>query len=490
MDHGSNAPRRHSALVLAGLAGLVAPLAGCSSLFGTRADVVDPMTGGPVVTEPATTTTSAPVPVARRSPVNEVNPAEPTPAEPTYIAGANAGNARPNTSSDGWLMVASAGDAERAATPAPEFAGPVTNRPDGPNMAARLYGEILGTNIPATGDAIGQHTTNIQQISFANDGSDFDPMVSRDGSTLIYASTQHRPEADIYIQEIGSKVITRVTEDPAGDVMPALNADADRLAFASNRTGNWDIWIMPSTGGRAIQITNDPAHELHPSFSPDGRHVVYCRLGSTSGRWEIWVQDSFGDSGAQFIGYGLFPEWSPVAGTGNDGADRILFQRSRERGSRTFSIWTIDYDRDRRQAGRETQIASDPNAALINPTWSPDGTRITFAAVPNPEEWTGSGGSALPPSASIWMIGIDGRGAVTLTSGSAIDMMPAWGATGRIFFVSDRSGVENLWSLDIAPAILAATGVDPWDTFAAQRRNQVEELNGQPVYVSAPTDQP
>ncbi len=506
---------RRSAATTFALAGAAATLTGCSSIFGTRADVVDPVTGGPFVAEQGPVAFDANASNRTNTPAPAVNSAFNQPATTTVATNAqpprtntqanqtnSQNNPQNNPGSRSWLAFSEAADAERPAPASQE--PPISNAPDGPNMAARLYGDILETPIPSTGDAIGQHTTNIQQISFANDGSDFDPQVSRDGLYLVYASTQHRPQADIYLQEIGSRVITRITDDPAGDVMPNLNAQGDRLAFASNRTGNWDIWVMPTTGnGRAIQITNDPAHELHPSFSPDGSKVVYCRLGPTSGRWELWVADSFGDTGAQFIGYGLFPEWCPVPGTGNDGADRILFQRSRERGSRTFSVWTIDYDRNRRQAGRETQIASDPETALINPSWSPDGSRIVYSAVPNPDQWTGSGRNSLPPSASIYMTGVDGRGTVELTRGNAIDMMPAWSVTGRVFFVSNRSGVENLWSLDIAPAILAATGVDPWNDIASinnpanQRAQQQNNRPGNPGtfgpgftgFVSAPTDE-
>ena len=495
-------PRPFAASTLAVLAGSALTLSGCSS-FDERADVVDPFTGGPIVAEQSGfTTTNRAAPsfngdifadeVMANQPEFVDRPPEPS-TPPIEVA---------DEGSDGWLMVAAATEAEfvgqtQPSEAAPRPAAPI-NQPAGPGVAARLYNDILNTEIPAQERAQGTHTANIQRMSFAADGSDFDPSVSRDGRFLVYASTQHRPEADIYSQRIGSKVITRLTDDPAADVMPSLNPASDRIAYASNRSGNWDIWVMPSSGGRSIQVTSDPAPELHPSFSPNGQHVVYCRLGTTSGRWEIWVADSFGDSGAQFIGYGLFPEWSPVAGTGSNGSDRIVFQRSRERGSRTFSIWTIDYDRNRGQAGRETQIASDPNQALINPTWSPDGERIAFASVPNPEQWTGTGRGALPPSASIQMIGVDGRGAVSLTSGNAIDMMPTWGSTGRVFFVSDRSGIENLWALDISQAILAATGEDPFAPNTANNgnfgTNNPFGTNQPPIgpgfsnFVSAPTE--
>lgn len=362
------------------------------------------------------------------------------------------------TAQDGWNLVQTAASAEDAPLPE-EPRQPQT--PSGPNMAAKLYGDLLGTSIPANGNFQGQQTINIRQISFTHEGSDFDPQVSRDGRSLVFSSTQHSPTADVYIKGVGSRVLTRLTQNPGHDVMPTLSPDNQRIAFASNRSGNWDIWMMPSSGGKAVQVTSEASHDLHPSFSPDGNHVVFCRLGQTSGRWELWVADVFDNASSQFIGYGLFPEWCPVGGTGADGADQILFQRSRERGERTFGVWTLDFNTSTVQAGRETQIASDPEHALINPSWSPNGDRIAYAAVPNPQAWIGDGATALPPSAAIWMLGIDGRGEVPLTSGDSIDLMPAWSSQGQVLFVSDRSGVENLWAIDIAPAILAATGEDP-----------------------------
>ena len=76
--------------------------------------------------------------------------------------------------------------------------------------------------------------------------------------------------------------------------------------------------------------------------------------------------------------------------------------------------------------------------------------------------------------------------------------MPAWSSRGQVLFVSNRSGVENLWSLDIAPAILAATGEDPEtsgnDAFARGGTQQAAPSGAQqagpqaPSFVSVPTD--
>lgn len=459
---GTRTDRIGLGVALTLLAGVAAGVGGCSSTKGQQAERFQ------VTPRPETPVQQQPVAQVSQQPSFNGNGQTQTVSFETP----NTGDGGPPT---GWAMGNAAANAERQnPMPTPAVAdGPTT---EGPNLAAHLYGQILGTEIPGMGEEIGRHTINIRQISFAHDGSEFDPEFSKDGEYLVFSSTQHAPTADVYIKKVGSRVLTRLTDDPGQDVMPALSPDGKRIAFASNRNGTWDLWVMPAEGGKAVQITSDMGHDLHPSWSPDGQHVVFSKLGATSGRWELWVADVFDNTAARFIGYGLFPEWCPVAGTGFGGSDQILFQRSRDRGDRTFGIWTIDFNRNTQQAGHETQIASHPDAALINPSWSPDAQRIVYSAVPNPEKWTGQGSEAVPPSAAIWMVGIDGLGEVPLTSGTSIDMMPVWGPDGQIVFVSDRSGVENLWAVDVAPAIYAATGENPYE-------------DQRPV-VTVPTDEP
>jgi Tol biopolymer transport system component len=222
--------------------------------------------------------------------------------------------------------------------------------------------------------------------------------------------------------------------------------------------------MMSVDGGQAVQVTSDPSHELHPSWSPDGKRIVYCRLGESSGRWEMWVSDTDQPQSSEFIGYGLFPTWCPVAGTGEGGRDKILFQRSRERGDRAFSVWTVNYKPG--DASSPTEVASSQTAAVINPSWSPDGSRIVFATVP----FSSAGGpGAKPISTDLWMAGVDGSGRVNLTAGKSVNLMPTWSTDGRIYFVSDRSGIENIWSIGTEKAIAAATGSKPAQSETASR---------------------
>jgi TolB protein len=324
--------------------------------------------------------------------------------------------------------------------------------------SADIYNEVIDAEMPSERDPSQQETNteNVRQISFAGTGADFDPQVSRDGKSIIYASTQHRETADIYVQQVGSRVITRLTSDPGQDVMPAMSPNGEYVVFSSNRTGAWNLYMMPSTGGREVQLTNERTHDLHPSWSPDGRRLVFSRLGQTSGRWELWVMDITNPASLQFIGYGLFAEWSPVAGTGFQNADKIVFQRSRERGDRAFSIWTIDFNERSLTAGQETEIVSSTTEALINPSWSPDGDFVIYASVSRAGDERGQ----RQPS-SLWMIGHDGRGKVKLIGGASADLMPTWAPDNTVYFVSDRSGVENLWAFEVAQAVKTANAQRP-----------------------------
>lgn len=344
------------------------------------------------------------------------------------------------------------------------------------NAALNLYGEVLARSMtPRIADAAAKSGgSNLTQVSFAMEGSDFDPDISPDGRKLVYASTQHKFTSDIYIKSTDSRVVSQLTNDPANDVMPKISPDGTRVAFASNRTGNWDIFVMPIAGGRAIQLTNTSADDLHPTWSPDGTKLAFCRLGEVSGQWEIWITD-VGNSGiASFVSYGLFPTWCPVAGTGAAGTDKIAFQKSRERGDRAFGIWTIDF-RDG-QAGNLTEVASTPIAACINPAWSLDGQWIAFATVPNPQQWAHSA-DARPPSADLWLIDINGSSRISLSAGSTVNLMPAWGPGNRLFFVSDRGGVDNVWSMDTSQIVqLAALNMKASQPYVAKPLAPSEHL--------------
>lgn len=315
---------------------------------------------------------------------------------------------------------------------------------------------------PVTGEEEGldSATFNVSQVTFADEGAIFDPCIAKDGTTLVFSSTQHRNTSDIYVQRAGSRTMTQLTRDPSQDMMPKLSPDGTKIAFASDRGGNWDIFVMPVQGGKAVQVTTDAAHEIAPSWSPDGSQLVYCRLGSNSARWEMWTLPLANPTTANFIGFGLFPQWSPVAASGPDGSDLILYQLGRERGRRSFGIWTMQLQNG--EAMNPTQIASAADRALINPSWSPDGKWIVFAEVLlNNANSADTNGVFQPPApavnqSAIRLVSAEGDGDMRVTFSNQLAVNPVWSNTNRLFFVGNQSGTENLWSLDMTQPVRSA----------------------------------
>jgi Tol biopolymer transport system component len=324
--------------------------------------------------------------------------------------------------------------------PLAEHAESQTVTPDATPLPAAPSPEIPPTQV----------TTNVTRATFATEGADFDPCISRDGTHLVFASTQHRPTSDIYIKRTDSRVMTQLTNDPADDAMPAISPDGTKIAFASNRSGNWDIFVMPITGGKAVQITSDAADEMHPSWSPDGSSLVYSRSGS-GGRWEMWVSKAGNDATANFIGYGVQPKWCPIAAAGENGSEKILFQVGRERGHRSYGLWTLDYANG--ATSNVTEIAGGSNVALLNATWSPDGRWISFAQA---EVGDTAGSPDRPSHTSLWIASVAGEGRVQLTLGDGLSLSPTWSSKNTLYFVSDRSGIENIWSIGLGQAVAAA----------------------------------
>lgn len=372
-----------------------------------------------------------------------------------------------STSTPNWTMSATgtpgvAAPSVAPLAPAPATAPALAAADFDPPAAATPAAANLNSVASDSGPTSVDFAAGVSRITFAEEGADFDPCTSRDGSLLVFASTQHRATADIYLKRTDSRTVTQLTNDGAEDAMPTISPDGSKVAFASNRTGNWDIYIMPISGGRAVQVTSDLADDVHPSWSPDGRQLVFSRRGQGTGRWEMWTTDIANPAVASFIGFGVLPQWCPVAGCGHDGADRILFQLGRERGNRTFSLWTLDLANS--SAGNLTEVASSTTNALISPAWSPDGQWIAYTEVPAD---TSTANHARPAWASLWMISAEGEGRVRLTANSGVSLSPAWAGNNRLFFVSNRAGADNIWSLDITPALRAAQATRPGTTHPA-----------------------
>lgn len=300
----------------------------------------------------------------------------------------------------------------------------------------------------------------MKQHSFTTEGADFDVDLSPDGAKLVFASTRHAAQPDLYTKTVDGVAVTQITSEPSADVQPCFSPDGRSIAFASNRSGNWDLWVISADSGRATQLTHSPWHEVHPSFSPDGRELAYCMFNARAEQWELWVLQCDKPDARRMIGVGLFPRWSPKG-------DRILYQRARERGGRWFSVWCVNLEKGEPEFPIE--LAASSQMALIQPTWSPDGEWVAYGtALPQPAVAGVAAGSAAPTSrGDVWIVRADGTGTRQLTDGEGAHFGPCWAVDGRVYFTSLQSGSENIWSVPASDGLGSETPVATEDNTVA-----------------------
>jgi len=107
------------------------------------------------------------------------------------------------------------------------------------------------------------------------------PAISPDGQTIVFAY-----KGDIYRVEASGGAAIPLTTHEAHDSMPVWSHDSRAIAFASDRYGNFDVFVMPASGGEARRLTFHSASELPCSFTPDDKSVLYsaARLDTAANR--------------------------------------------------------------------------------------------------------------------------------------------------------------------------------------------------------------
>jgi Tol biopolymer transport system component len=314
--------------------------------------------------------------------------------------------------------------------------------------------------MPPFAIAAKSHTGSLSVHSFAREGVDDNPAPSPDGSWLVFASTRNSEEPQLYRQPSAGSVVTQLTYGPAGHVHPAVSPDGREIAYAGDDSGQLDVWIMPAAGGSRENLTSTrDLEEAHPTWHPSGRAMAFQarRLRDEDRQWWVCAK-SRGASGLSWIAPGENPHWSPRG-------DRIVFQRAKARGRGEYSIWTVEVDVDANglvAGGAQSQIVADPTWSAVEPTFSPDGERIAFVALPVPKSAKAAAEDAKvtgrrwdrPAGGDIWCVRLGGTDLVRLTATAASDRDPAWaglpgkpGTNGRVFFSSQRDNERNIWSL-------------------------------------------
>src|SRR6266566_525644 len=223
----------------------------------------------------------------------------------------------------------------------------------------------------------------------------------------------------------GTTTITATVEGKVGSA-PVTVAFVDLpspIAFQSDRSGNYEIYVMTRGGAPLVRLTNTTAANGQPSWSPDGAKLAFT--SERDGNREIYVMNADGTNQIRLTNNAAtdyWPAWSP------DGA-KLAFESDRD-GNLEIYVMNADGTNATRLTSNSTEDSS--------PAWSPDATWIAFSCDPD--------GTA---SLEICVINADGTNLVRLTNNPAPDGSPAWSRDGtKILFTSLRNGNADLFIMN------------------------------------------
>ena len=261
--------------------------------------------------------------------------------------------------------------------------------------------------------------------------------------------------------------LKRITRDPAFDIYPSVSSDGRKLAFLSNRKGNYNPWVLDLKSGAESSVVISSQDQMWPRISPDGSKVAYTE--SRIGSYEHLYAPAGG--GAPEV---LCQDCGPVISDWTSDGKKVLIDFVTPEKLLAISLLKLDsHDR--------IQILQHPKYNLMQAHFSPDQRSIAFVIRLD----SGRSQVMIAPyqnetrsTESSW---------VALTNGSSWDTAPGWSPDGKlVYYTSSRDGFRCIWAQRIDSSrkpVGAPFGV--YHFHAARRSPGLVPLNGIDMFIGS-----
>lgn len=218
--------------------------------------------------------------------------------------------------------------------------------------------------------------SNLKNLT-RNPLDDFDPVWSPDGTWIAFTVRLDANDREVYILNVESALQTtgdpgaiNLTNNPTRDTNATWSPDSTRIAFASDRDGNQNIYVMGVDGSAPTRLTDHAGFDAQPAWSPNGKWIAF--ISDRDGNLELYlleVEQALRDPSLAPVvrltnnpTNDLYPAWSP------DG--RFIAFISNRDGD--MEIFAIDVQKALQGLdGSELTQLTDNSAEDFSPVWQP-----------------------------------------------------------------------------------------------------------------------